>query len=116
MGCIAKTFEMKTPQEKCTMSSTLHTFLSYLRTDLQDLNGDQTPFTYMVSVPGTHKAKILYGLCYRNSGIVQFLPITKKFLALFVEGSATMGPAQVIMLDDSIRAHNRAINLTYVEI
>ena len=95
-------FERKTLQEQCTLASTFHTFLLDQYTDLHDLNDDQTLFTAMVSVPGTHTVKILYELGYGKSGIGQVLPIDKKVLALFGKGSATMVSEQVIMLDDSI--------------
>ena len=70
----------------------------------------------MVSIPVTHKVKLLYGIGYRTAAIGQVLSIAKKVLALFGKGSATMGPAQVIMLDDSIRTRIRAINPTDAEI
>ena len=102
--------------EQRRVTTTLHTFLADPQSDLRDLNGDQTPFTAMVSVPGTHKIKILYGLGYGTSGIGQVSPIAKRLLALFGEGSAIMGPAQVISLDPAIRADARILNLTDVEI
>ena len=104
-GLMAKTFERKTPQEQRALASTFHTLLFYPHTDLQYLNGKKTLFTTMVSVPGTHKVKILYGIVYGISCIRQVLTISKKFLALFGEGSATMLPEQVIMMDNSIRTY-----------
>ena len=70
----------------------------------------------MVSVPGMHKLKLLYGIGYVTTGIRQGFPIANKFLALFGKGSATMGPEQVIMLDYSICTHIWAINPTDAEI
>jgi hypothetical protein len=60
-GCIAKEFAKVTLMEQRRVATTLHTFLADPQSDLRDLNGDQTPFTAMISVPGTHKLKILYG-------------------------------------------------------
>ena len=115
-GCIATEFAKVTLMEQRRVATTLHTFLADPQSDLRDLNGDQTPFTAMVSVPGTHKIKILYGLGYGTSGIGQVSPIAKRLLALFGEGSAIMGPAQVISLDPAIRAEARVLNLTDAEI
>jgi hypothetical protein len=115
-GCIAKEFAKVTLMEQRRVATTLHTFLADPQSDLRDLNGDQTPFTAMISVPGTHKLKILFGLGYGTSGIGQVSPIAKRLLALFGEGSAIMGPAQVISLDPAIRAEARVLNLTDAEI
>ena len=115
-GCIAKEFAKVTLMEQRRVATTLHTFLADPQSDLRDLNGDQTPFTAMISVPGTHKLKILYGLGFGTSGIGQVSPIAKRLLALFGEGSAIMGPAQVISLDPAIRAEARVLNLTDAEI
>ena len=78
------------------------------------MNGDQTPFMAMVSVPDTHKIKILNVLGYGMSGIGQVSHIAKRLLALFGEGtSAIMGLAQVISLDPAIpAAEARVLNLT----
>ena len=65
--------------EQRRVASTLHTFLADPQSNLRDLNGDETPFTAMVSVPGTHKIKILYG----TSGIGQVSPIARGLPALF---------------------------------
>ena len=76
------------------------------------MNGDQTPFMAMVSVPDTHQIKILNVLGYGMSGIGQVSHIAKRLLALFGEGtSAIMGPAQVISLDPAIPAEARVLNL-----
>jgi hypothetical protein len=115
-GCIATEFAKATLMEQRRVATTLHTFLADPQSDLRDLNGDQTPFTAMISVPGTHKLKILFGLGYGTSGIGQVSPIAKRLLALFGEGSAIMGPAQVISLDPAIRAEARVLNLTDAEI
>ena len=91
--------------EQRRVATLLHTFLADPQSDLCDLNGDQTPFMAMVSVPGTtHKIKILYGLDYGTSGIAsQVSPIVgEHLLALFGEGSTIMGPAQVISLNPAI--------------
>ena len=55
----------------------------------------------MESLSITHKVKLLYGLGYGTTGIVQVLTIGKEVIELFCKGSATMGPSQVIMLDHS---------------
>ena len=110
-GCIATDFAKVPLMEQRRVANTLHTFLADPQSDLRDLNGDQTPFTAMVSVPGTHKIKILYGLGYGTSGIGQVSPIAKRLLALFGEGSAIMGPAQVISLDPTIRAEARKLQV-----
>ena len=85
--------------------SNFYTLLSDTNTFLRYLNSNQTPFMAMVSVPGMHKLKLLYGIGYVTTGIRQGFPIANKFLALFGKGSATMGPEQVIMLDYSICTH-----------
>ena len=58
-----------------------------------------------------HKVKLLYGIGYGTSGTGQVLPISNKFLAIFVKGSATIGPSKVIIMDDYTRTQIKAINI-----
>ena len=103
MGCITKIFEKNTPQEQRALASTFYTLFSDIHTELQDLNSNQTIFKAVFSVTGTHKVKLLYGICYVTTGIGKVSPVSKKFLALFYEGSSTMDPAQVIIMENSTR-------------
>jgi hypothetical protein len=80
-----------------------YTFLSEPTSDLRDLNGDHTLFTAMVSVPGTNKVKIIYGMGYGTNLIGQVSPVANKIMALFGEGGRDLGTPQVLVMDSSIR-------------
>ena len=80
--------------------------------DLQDLNGDVSHFTAIVSVPDTNTVKVIYGLGFGTAAIGQVSPLANKILALFGKGGVALGPAQTIVLDATLRNKKLVRNLT----
>jgi len=91
-------------------------FLTSVQSDLRDLNGDDTFFTALVSVPDTNKVKLIYRLGVGTAGIGQVSAVAGKLLALFGEGGRALGPAQSIVLDATLRDHLEMKNITPEEV
>ena len=84
-------------------AESFYAFLSDPASDLRDLNGDNTLFTAMISVPGTNKVKIIYGMGLGTAQIGQVNPVANKIMALFGEGGSDLGTPQVLVVNPSIR-------------
>ena len=94
----------------------MYQFLLDPQNDLRDLNGDDSVFTAVVSIPASGKVKVIYGMGFGTAGIGQASPIQGKLLALYGEGGGILGPAQAIVLDATLRDSVRMKNLTDAEI
>ena len=94
----------------------LYQFLLDPQNDIRDLNGDDTEFTAIVSIPASCKVKVIYGMGFGTAGIGQASPIQGKLLALYGEGGGILGPAQAIVLDVTLRDNACNKNLTDAEI
>ena len=86
VGQMAKALTSDTAAAQRATASLYYDFLREPTSDLRDLNGDDKPFTAMVSVPDTCKVKIIYGLGIGTARIGQVSPIANKFLALHGKG------------------------------
>ena len=71
--------------------------------DLRDLNGDVAQFTALICVPETNLVKVIYGLGIGTAAIGQVSPLANRLLALFGEGGVTLGPAQTLVLESTMR-------------
>ena len=117
MGDVAKEMRKITPADQRQNANDFHTFLWDVASDLRDLNGDTKLFTALVTVPGTHKVKVLYGTGLGTALIGQTNPaVANKVLTLFGEGGADIGPPTILILDKSIRDVVRVKSLTDADI
>ena len=105
-----------TPSEQLALVTTLHQFLRDGNRNLRDLNGDYKHFTALVVVPGTYMKKFIYGHRIRSAGIIQIYPVANKLLELFGKGGEGLGPAQAIVLPQTLWDISRVKNTTYGEI
>ena len=103
-GEVAKTLEAASDAAaQRVLASTLHHFLDDGTSDLRDLNGDVAQFTALICVPETNLVKVIYGLGIGTAAIGQVSPLANRLLALFGEGGVTLGPAQTLVLESTMR-------------
>ena len=70
--------------------------------DLQDMNGEGTFFTALLSESGNQQVKIFLINGARNSKDWPNLSHWKKILTLYGEGDPTIGPSQTLILDVTV--------------
>ena len=83
---------------------------------MRDLNGDDSFFTALVSVPDSNKVKVIYGLGMGTAGIGHVSEVSGKLLALFDKGGGVLGPTQFVVLDAQLRVKTELLNLTSAEV
>ena len=116
-GRVAKSMEAtKTPTELRTVATAFRQFLVTQQSAMRDLNGDDSFFTSLVSVPESNKVKVIYGIGMVTALILHVSAVSGKLLSLFGEGGGVLGPAQSIVLNAQLRVKTELLNLTLAEV
>ena len=80
------------------------------------LNGDESFFIALFSVPDSNKVKVIYVLGMGTAVIGHVSAVLGKLLSLFGEGGGVLGPAESIVLDAQLRVKKELLNLTSAEV
>ena len=79
---------------------------------LRDLNGEDTLFTSLLSAPGTHQLKVVYGKGLGTASIGQTLTISNNLLTLYGDGGPDIDPSHILVLYATVRDKVLVKNLT----
>ena len=101
VGPIAKLFQAIPPETQRTDAQALYDFLKENRNPLR-LNVGTKLLSALVIVPETGKVTLVYGMGYGTADIGENSPIADKYLALWGEGSANLGPPELRILPSSL--------------
>ena len=114
-GEVAKTLDKTSLANQRADTKDLYNFLKLDNPDFRQLNGENRCFTAMISIPNTHKVRIIYGFGYGTSGIGSVSPIADHILSLYGEGGA-IGCPQMMMINDDFLKEIEVLNPTEEQI
>ena len=115
-GSVAKSMEAtKTPAELRIEATALHQLLVAQQSGMKYLNGDESFFIALFSVPDSNKVKVIYVLGMGTAVIGHVSAVSVKLLYLFGKGGV-LGPAQPIVLDAQLQVKTELLNLTSAEV
>ncbi len=102
-GDIAKAMDATPKDVQRDKAEDLFNFLLQPNADLRELNHDNTHvFIGLVSVPKTHKVRVVYAPAVGTAGIGRQSAISGKLLVLHGEGNQLLGPPSVMVFDSDI--------------
>ena len=116
-GSVEKAMEYtKTTAELRADATSFRQLLVTQQSDTRDINGNDSFFTALVSVPDSNKVKVIYRLVMGTAGIGHVSEVSGKLLALFDKGGGVLGPTQFVVLDAQLRVKMELLNLTSAEV
>ena len=110
IGAVARSMDATPKENQRSKAEELHAFLLDPEADLRMLNNEEDNYTALISVPGTHKVKLVYGLGLGTSRIGQVSPIAHKLLTLSGEGGPLLGTPTVMTFNQSIKTVQQVVN------
>ena len=96
-------------------AKTLHSFLVNQSSILLEFNGDPTPYTFVIHIPGSSKLKVCYGLGLGSGTIGQTSPLNGNFLSLTGDGGGEHGVPMPFVFPTSARQLHTVGTMTHTQ-
>jgi hypothetical protein len=100
---VAKQIQSLSPASQREATTNLFNFLKEPSSSLLTLNSDDTPYTFLLHIPGTSKVKLCYGLGVGMSALGKTSPLDGKFLTLTEDGGPSLGFPSPFVFSNAMR-------------